>query len=425
MNAIEEPKTIAAHLVQGTQIGTEISITGKWVPAKTGGIFRKSAESKEMLKEWEDIHQEARNHEGVLSTEINHAVGQDAVLVHHVFKNAEALLSYFDNTASTHAQALMAVAKPDIHLVRGTNIPQEVVDVLRARNIPVAFGEYLFGYVKNDYQQPDPERAVQVTAKWTCKSEGEIEDLIHWWQQVGTDAFDMEKGLVRYEVYRCVGENALIIHETFEDSDELKFHLTKGTAAKYKKEIDLTAAPENYFFRGPVSWTIRTYSKFMKLPATYSSRGSHFTIEGGSMSDGKTQVINNQLNTSKMETREIMVVYKWTANPGNSEQLKAIYANVERDMQETEPGALKVQCYFDESSSSLIVMDLFEDANALGQHLGTTAANHFPSLLEIATPGAFLFCGNVPEEMQQAARGMGLDATFAPNIFGFERAMSH
>ena len=46
------------------------------------------------------------------------------------------------------------------------------------------------------------------------------------------------------------------------------------------------AEPERYFFRGPVSWTIRTYSKFMHLPATYSSRGSHFTRAGGSMSDG-------------------------------------------------------------------------------------------------------------------------------------------
>ena len=67
-------------------------------------------------------------------------------------------------------------------------------------------------------------------------------------------------------------------------------------------------------------------------------------------------------------------------------------------------------------------MDLFSDANAVGFHLGTTAAGHFQNLLQIAVPGEFLFCGNVPEEMKQAAVGMGLNATFAPNIFGFERA---
>ena len=123
-----------------------------------------------------------------------------------------------------------------------------------------------------------------------------------------------------------------------------------------------------------------------------------------------------------MKDQEITVVYKWTANPGKAEELKAIYRNVAEAMKETEPGAINVQCYFDEGTDTLIVSDLFENAAALGQHLGTTAAGHFPDLLQIAVPGPFLFCGNVPEDMQQAAIGMGLDATFASNIFGFERA---
>ena len=123
-----------------------------------------------------------------------------------------------------------------------------------------------------------------------------------------------------------------------------------------------------------------------------------------------------------MKDQEITVVYKWTANPGKAEVLKAIYRNVAEAMKETEPGAINVQCYFDEGTDTLIVSDLFENAAALGQHLGTTAAGHFPDLLQIAVPGPFLFCGNVPEDMQQAAIGMGLDATFASNIFGFERA---
>ena len=127
-----------------------------------------------------------------------------------------------------------------------------------------------------------------VTAKWTCKpgDSNLIEELKYWWQRVGTDAHSIEKGLLRYEVYQVIGEDALIIHEVFKDTDELKFHLAKGTAAKYKKDIDQIAVPESYFFRGPVSWTIRTYSKFLQLPATYSSQGSHFTQPGGSMSEG-------------------------------------------------------------------------------------------------------------------------------------------
>lgn len=284
MVTYKEP--LAAHLTETSAIDQEISITGKWIPSRQGGLFRKSEESKEMLKEWEDIHQEAKNHPGMLSTEINHAIGKQAVLVHHVFKNPESLISYFSSTASNHAQALQQVANPDIHLVRGVSISDEVREAITSKNVDASFGEYLFGYVKHDYQRPDPEKAVQVTAKWACKDGASIDDLIYWWQRVGTDAFDMEKGLVRYEVYRVIGEDALIIHETFDSSDELKFHLTKGTAAKYKKEIDEIAAPANYFFRGPVSWTIRTYSKFMKLPATYSSQGSHYTQAGGNMSDG-------------------------------------------------------------------------------------------------------------------------------------------
>ena len=122
-----------------------------------------------------------------------------------------------------------------------------------------------------------------------------------------------------------------------------------------------------------------------------------------------------------MNNQEITVVYKWIAKPGQAEALKAIYSDVEKQMKENEPGALKVQCYFDEANNVLIVYDLFQNADALGFHLGTTAAGHFPSLLEIATPGPFLFCGDVPEPMKQAALGMGLDATFAPGIFGFER----
>jgi quinol monooxygenase YgiN len=235
---------------------------------------------------------------------------------------------------------------------------------------------------------------------------------------VGTDAYAMEKGLVRLEVYQVIGESALIIHETFETNEELQFHLTKGTAAKYKKEIDEVAFPENYFFRGPVSWMIRTYSKFMHLPATYTRIGHQYFNENGSYSDG---LININQNKREMKNQEITVVYQWHANEGKSEDLKRIYELVEKDMQETEPGALKVNCFFDESKNTLVVEDLFADAAALGQHLGTTAAKHFPSLLQIANPGQFLFCGFVPEEMQQAAIGMGLDAKFATKINGFER----
>ena len=122
-----------------------------------------------------------------------------------------------------------------------------------------------------------------------------------------------------------------------------------------------------------------------------------------------------------MENHEVMVVYKWTAKAGKSEDLKSIYQEVTAQMKANEPGAVTVQCYFEDSSGTLVVMDLFADAGAVGFHLGTTAAGHFENLLDIAIPGEFLFCGNLPEEMKKAALGMGLNATFAPNVFGFSR----
>ena len=51
---------LPAYLAEPSRIGDEISITGKWVPSKPGGRFRTTEESREMLHEWEDIHQGAR-----------------------------------------------------------------------------------------------------------------------------------------------------------------------------------------------------------------------------------------------------------------------------------------------------------------------------------------------------------------------------
>lgn len=123
-----------------------------------------------------------------------------------------------------------------------------------------------------------------------------------------------------------------------------------------------------------------------------------------------------------MKNEQITVVYSWTAKKGMSEDLKGIYNDVTKQMNENEPGALAVDCYFDEASGKLVVIDLFANAEAVGFHLGTTAGAHWPELIKVADPGEFLFCGEVPQEMKQAALGMGLNATFAPNVFGFSRS---
>jgi hypothetical protein len=54
-------------------------------------------------------------------------------------------------------------------------------------------------------------------------------------------------------------------------------------------------------------------------------------------------------------------------------------------------------------------------------HLSSTAAAHFADLLAIATPGAFLFLGGVPEELKQATEQMGVGAEFGTHTAGFDR----
>ena len=123
-----------------------------------------------------------------------------------------------------------------------------------------------------------------------------------------------------------------------------------------------------------------------------------------------------------MSTDEITVVYRWTAKPGKLDELKEIYAEVGREMEENEPGTLRMECYFDDDAEQVIVHDVFANADALGFHLGVTAAGHFGKLGEIAVPGPFFFCGPVPDELRQAAEGMNMGAVFGTHAFGFRRA---
>ena len=125
-----------------------------------------------------------------------------------------------------------------------------------------------------------------------------------------------------------------------------------------------------------------------------------------------------------MSNPHITVIYKWTAKPGKLEDLKAIYSEVTEAMENNEPGAEAVHCYVSKEDNALHVRDEFQDAGALGFHLQHTAGPHFPKLLEVATPGKFLFFGNVPEPLQQGALQMGLNAEFAPNAYGFDRAQA-
>ena len=122
-----------------------------------------------------------------------------------------------------------------------------------------------------------------------------------------------------------------------------------------------------------------------------------------------------------MTDQHITVIYKWTAKPGKLDELRSIYEQVTEAMKENEPDAEAVHCYVSEEENALYVRDEFKDAAALGFHLSTTAAGHFPELLAIAVPGPFFFHGDVPDELKQATEQMQLGAEFATHAFGFDR----
>ena len=122
-----------------------------------------------------------------------------------------------------------------------------------------------------------------------------------------------------------------------------------------------------------------------------------------------------------MDPNHVTVVYKWTAKPGRLDELAAIYARVTDQMERNEPGAEAVHVYISEQDGALYVRDEFADAAAVGFHLSETAAQHFPQLLAIATPGPFFFLGNVPEEMRQATEQMQLGGEFGSHASGFDR----
>ncbi|RVW00438.1 putative quinol monooxygenase [Rhodococcus spongiicola] len=122
-----------------------------------------------------------------------------------------------------------------------------------------------------------------------------------------------------------------------------------------------------------------------------------------------------------MGGNHITVFYKWTAQPGKLAELASIYENVTTAMEQNEPGAEAVHVYVSEEDNAVYVRDEFVDAAAMGFHLQSTAAEHFPQLLEIATPGPFFFLGNVPSELKQATHQMQLGAEFSTHAAGFDR----
>ena len=125
-----------------------------------------------------------------------------------------------------------------------------------------------------------------------------------------------------------------------------------------------------------------------------------------------------------MSSQEITVTYKWTAKPGKAAELKAMYKDVVETAKANDPGAYRFDVFEVQDTGDLLIVDVFRDGAALGEHLGGTAAKFFPQLSQIADPGPFFFCGDLPEELVQVASGMNMGAIFGTHAFGFSRSPS-
>lgn len=118
---------------------------------------------------------------------------------------------------------------------------------------------------------------------------------------------------------------------------------------------------------------------------------------------------------------QIDLTYVWTAHEGQEERLIATYEAVGDILEANEPGLLFYEIAVSETGNQIIIHETFEDGEALAFHLSETAAAFFPQLVEFATPGPFIFRGDVPEELKAAAYQMDMGAIFTGEWDGFDR----
>lgn len=118
---------------------------------------------------------------------------------------------------------------------------------------------------------------------------------------------------------------------------------------------------------------------------------------------------------------EIDLTYVWTAHEGQEQRLIETYQAVGLMLEANEPGLVLYEISISETGDQIVIHEVFEDGQALAFHLSETAAVFFPQLVEFATPGPFIFRGDVPEELRVAAYSMNMGAIFTGEWDGFER----
>ncbi|MBO6919277.1 MAG: antibiotic biosynthesis monooxygenase [Rhizobiaceae bacterium] len=144
-------------------------------------------------------------------------------------------------------------------------------------------------------------------------------------------------------------------------------------------------------------------------------------IAASTLLAGVVAITGATSSLAESQTSEIELTYVWTAKAGMETQLIQTYNAVGDVLEAGEPGLLKYEISVSEKGDQIIIYERFEDNEALAFHLQGTAAKYFPQISQIATPGPFIFRGDVAEELKGAAYGMNMGAIFSTEWNGFER----
>lgn len=127
------------------------------------------------------------------------------------------------------------------------------------------------------------------------------------------------------------------------------------------------------------------------------------------------------LGEDRSDSAHIDLVYVWTAHEGMEDQLIGTYAAVGAALEAGEPGLLHYGISISETGHQIVIHEVFANNEALAFHLNGTAARYFPQISQIATPGPFIFRGDVDEELRRAAYQMNMGAIFTTDWEGFSR----
>ena len=115
---------------------------------------------------------------------------------------------------------------------------------------------------------------IDLTYVWTAH-EGQAKKLVATYEAVGAMLESNEPGLTLYEIAVSESGNQIIIHEVFEDSDALAFHLSETAAAFFPQLIEF-ADPGPFIFRGEVPEELKTAAYSMNMGAIFTNDWAGF-----------------------------------------------------------------------------------------------------------------------------------------------------